>query len=471
MRKRSFCRLGIVLALTLCAAVLAFAACGDPADKGEGNGLDPGDNVTYEMEYGDILELAGSVTVENTDIARYDATGGLLTAVGVGKTAVTVDGATRKLTVSPAEIDVVLFTGQSNMVGKDTVRYDVDIPAGQAYEYKHTAADDKLVEVKNPSGEKFGGYTAGGNGFEDSSGSCMAPAYCAKYVALTGRKIVMVHVARAGKAISYFTPNGPSFGYLNEKYNACLDHLTESPNFKIGHKYYLMLQGESDARDTPKETYKARYMEFHNALKSELGTEFGAIIYTGTISTETDSEKSRNGVVKIAQAKSELAYENDDIIIADKSPLSFYYTDRAKYILGDRVHYTAAASQLVGDNSAINVANYLGYGDKSKKGVDPVTYLKDPTEPASIAADKTAVSLVAGDSVSVGCKLKGTGGMFTAGDSYQPVDVRVTWSTANPAVATVTGGRITAVGAGTTKITVASVAKPSVKAEITVTVI
>ncbi|WP_309128135.1 Ig-like domain-containing protein [Microbacterium sp.] len=49
-------------------------------------------------------------------------------------------------------------------------------------------------------------------------------------------------------------------------------------------------------------------------------------------------------------------------------------------------------------------------------------------------------------------------------------DTRVTWSSADPAIATVTEGRIVGVGAGTTTITAASTADPSLTSSVTVTV-
>lgn len=52
------------------------------------------------------------------------------------------------------EVDVVLFTGQSNMVGRETEILDVEIPEGYAYEYKY--AYNRLTELKNPVGETFG---------------------------------------------------------------------------------------------------------------------------------------------------------------------------------------------------------------------------------------------------------------------------------------------------------------------------
>jgi len=49
-------------------------------------------------------------------------------------------------------------------------------------------------------------------------------------------------------------------------------------------------------------------------------------------------------------------------------------------------------------------------------------------------------------------------------------DTRVTWASADPAVATVVDGRVAAVGAGSTTVTAASVSDPTLKASVSVTV-
>lgn len=50
--------------------------------------------------------------------------------------------------------DLVLFTGQSNMVGRESTRYDVEIPEDMAFEYfdRH----DEFVPLKNPVGASIG---------------------------------------------------------------------------------------------------------------------------------------------------------------------------------------------------------------------------------------------------------------------------------------------------------------------------
>lgn len=276
----------------------------------------------------------------------------------------------------PKEVDVVLFTGQSNMVGRETQIYETDIPSGRAYEYSYL--EDKLREVYNPVGETFGDGAAE---LERSSGSSIVPEFCAEYVEKTGRNIVAVHVARGGRAISYFEKDKPMYESIVTKYKACIDYLQSSKKFTIGRCFYIMFQGESDTGSTSKEEYKQSFMSFHDGVKEELGIDFGALLQTGldvkTISDGKVELTSEADVARIAKAKTELAEDNDDIIIINTEAMN-YHNERKDYMLADiysLVHYNAAGLRQIAKDSCGALLNYLGYGDQSLKGVDPVTYL------------------------------------------------------------------------------------------------
>ena len=219
-----------------------------------------------------------------------------------------------RLTVAglPDVVDIALFTGQSNMVGRETGKYECSIPDGMAFEFRMNAQGEKLAAVKNPVGETFGNVEA-------SSGSSIVPGFCAAYVGSTGRKIVAVHAARGGRPISDFARGGVIYKDIVSKYRACLDYIENDGRFTVGHKFYIMMQGESDTNGTPAATYKSLYMEFHNGLKKEFGFEFGAILYTGRNTAE-----DREGVIRISNAKKELAGEHDDLIIVSKSAMVWY---------------------------------------------------------------------------------------------------------------------------------------------------
>lgn len=287
-------------------------------------------------------------------------------------TAVTAKGAVPEQ--REKEFDVVLFTGQSNMVGRETSKYNAFIPKGKAYEYKSSSAG--LTEVKNPVGETFGEV-------EVSSGSSIVPQFCSYYVALTGRKIIAVHLARGGRKIELFAKGGAIYNNIVTKLTSCFNYLNVN-GYKVGRKFYVMYQGESDTGNTSAEVYKSLYESFHSGVTEAFGFEFGAMIYNGR-----DTVESTEGIARINGVKKTMAEERDDLIVCDKGPASYYYGDKG-LMRGDNVHLNAEGLKRVGANSCMNIVNYLGYGkDKSLAGVDPVTYLEEPSKKPDFAANQT----------------------------------------------------------------------------------
>ncbi len=344
------------------------------------------DETALALEIGESYTL--TVTVKPADATDRDVewstddaavatvSGGRVTAVGEGQAVITAEAggksATCTVTVSQPAVDVVdviLFTVQSNMVGRETSPYSVSIPADYAYEYKYNT--DSLTALRNPVGEKL-------KAAEPSSGSSIVPQFCADYVAKTGRKVVAVHVARGGQEIAKFAPGQTLYNDIVTKFTACLDYLEEAGTFEIGRTFYVMYQGESDSRNsntmatTSKEQYMKTYMQFHNGLQAAFDFEFGAIIYTGR-----NTYESLAGVKTVNAAQNQLALDNEDIIVCDKAPAN-YYLFHTDYMLSDNVHLNAAGLRKVGSDSCRAVLDYMGLGDPEKAGVDPATYLAEP---------------------------------------------------------------------------------------------
>ena len=432
----------------------------------EGTG-DIEEPVDWTLEYGDTRKIGDGATVEDGKVASV--TGGILSAVGVGTTKVTNGKQIINLTVKPARVDVVLFTGQSNMVGRETEKYTVDIAAGQAYEFRYnvesegsigTAPELKpgLTEVKNPVGENM-------SWAEHSSGSSIVPQFCADYVENTGRKIVAVHVARGGRPINNFVQGGAGYNDIVIKYGACIDYLEDDANFEIAKKFYVMVQGESDTASTTKEQYKERYMSFHSGLVSEFGIDFGAMTQTGR-----DMATSEAGIVRIAQSKIELAYENADIILLDNAPAT-YWARHKEYMRSDNVHYNGAGLKKIASDSCYALINYLGYGEEGKAGVDPVKYIDEVNPLATLKFGGASETVQTGKTLALKYTATGAGYTFAAGDNFQPINMVLEWSSSNPAVATVDkNGTVTAVSEGKTTVSVRSLRHLSVSASIDITV-
>lgn len=277
--------------------------------------------------------------------------------------------------------DIVLFTGQSNMLGSawDTIedrynhnqyRYDgakssflfslmtginrnilesngemvnfvsVEQTDHTAFEYLYLS--DSLVEIQSTKMHKYGENLTYRDGkllkyqktdnsiitLGNSNGTNMIPAFCKTYYHLTGHKVIAVLCARWGRPLQSFLPQDDIrnkrfqdhiYEALKTKYLAALQ-FAEREHLHIGNTYYVMAQGESDIWiNTTKEEYKQMFMDIHKNFQEELGIQKGVIVETSTASGTATMEK----IAAVHQAQEELIRDNEDIILG-----STYFYDR-----------------------------------------------------------------------------------------------------------------------------------------------
>ena len=299
---------------------------------------------------------------------------------------------------------------------------DIDIENDTVYEYKHnySTGEGKLVPINSNTvtlGEKYGvritdsgismtNYCAGCGdiySLQQSKGTNIIPAFAQKYYELTGHKVIVILGAHDAQQIASFlphdeiNPNELSYPdnadyYLYESITSLYSNAikyAENKNLKIGHKFYVVFQGESDSTSSHKKLssskqdydtlyqelikkYKDTFKKVHNYLKKDLNLEFGVVIETAR-----ELGSYLDGVEIVHTAKVELANENSDIILGssyaydhyapakeystdhqnnmDKALLAMCISDVAKQL----VHFNAAALSQIGRESAIEVTNYL----------------------------------------------------------------------------------------------------------------
>ncbi len=156
-------------------------------------------------------------------------------------------------------MDVLIFSGQSNMQGQSEALTDTE-PVEGALEYR--LLDDSLVPLKNPVGEDITtDGTAGDKSNEDTDLSgwlrrhalgaawcgCdnMVPAFCRAYIKQCGRFVVAVHAAKGSTEISDWLPGTDCYRMLIRKTRAAVQK-TASVSM-IDNVFFIWLQGESDA--------------------------------------------------------------------------------------------------------------------------------------------------------------------------------------------------------------------------------
>jgi len=214
-------------------------------------------------------------------------------------------------------MDIIIFSGQSNMQGQCDRLSDDSIVEG-AYEYKFLS--DSLAPLKNPVGENIKkdyteGYTYTDGTDQDEwlrdhlfGAACyghtnLVPKFCEEYHRITGKEVLAVHAAKGSTEIVDWLPEGDCYEALLKKVKAAKKLVNAE------HIFLVWLQGESDAIEgRSKEFYKARLELLNKLLKEELGLEKFGVIRVGRFTMDTRDDE-------IITAQDEVCAENDDFIM------------------------------------------------------------------------------------------------------------------------------------------------------------
>lgn len=328
------------------------------------------------------------------------------------------------MTISNAEskevVDVVLFWGQSNMVGyagrssaenvkderngafkdilpeiKDNAttigHVNVQLKPGSAYEYLYSTNSLKEITADTEKlGENLTASMKDGKleikerttntqtlSAQQSYGTNMIPQFCKTYNEKTGRKVIVVFVAKGGQEIANFLPreelieNSSSYKKDNtkadcyiyetmkEKYLAAINYLNEQ-GYSVGRKLYVAFQGESDRAYATKDDnyatkYYNRFLSIHNHLKTDLKIDFGAVVYNG--GTYKEGNKYDEGLKRIYQAQKKLVVEEKDIVKGSLFAKKNYKDESKMCLEGNEIHFTSAALSQIGYETANNICN------------------------------------------------------------------------------------------------------------------
>lgn len=176
-------------------------------------------------------------------------------------------------------MDLIIFGGQSNMEGQTSAVPEDLRPVPGAMEYK--LKSHAYAPLQHPVGEDFepllGGACYGlGN---------MVPDFVDVYRKYRKTLVGVVHAAQGATNIDQWSPDGPIYQKAKEKIDDCLKYYPPEP---IEHRYYVWLQGESDAiRELPEDVYLEKLIAYKNSLKKDFGIEKFGIIRVGYFCYDT----------------------------------------------------------------------------------------------------------------------------------------------------------------------------------------
>ncbi len=254
-------------------------------------------------------------------------------------------------------VDLVLFSGQSNMAGRGDYDEATVCAAGEGYEYHAVTEPGVLSSVTEPFG-KYENNDAindnSGQGVDRRSGD-MVSSVMSAYYDKTGVPMVGVQASRGGQDTTYFINN---MGEMQSRFNEAADYL-ENAGYTIRKKLLVWCQGEADAdKGRSDETYKSNTLSIFEDLRDGCGIEDMFIVrtghyniyYGGETPSEDDLAKDAE-YLRISNAQQALADENDNIYIA-----ASLYSDEYLSEMRDQYHYYQSVYNSVGKTAGEAIA-------------------------------------------------------------------------------------------------------------------
>ena len=241
--------------------------------------------------------------------------------------------------------DIIIFGGQSNMVGQ-TEGLPQDNPVIEnAYEYRYDK--NALIPLKHPTGEELFWGALGGS--VDGCGSLL-PAFCRAYAENTGRKVVAVGAARGATTIAEWLHGTQRHYWASKKIAAAIQKTEET--FTIGKIFYVWLQGESDALiQTSEAEYLQKLIQYKNELKAEHGIDRFGIIKVGYFASVAgipgDKEEQTGWDEEIMRAQEKAVSADPDFMMLTRLCPAFSKDERRinPHVGG---HYNNEALDLIG---------------------------------------------------------------------------------------------------------------------------
>lgn len=260
-------------------------------------------------------------------------------------------------------VDIVIFAGQSNMVGKDNSgRNTISSITNSGFEMRFNSKQ-QAVGIK---------YLSNSTDLKTS----LIPAFANAYYNNTGVPIIAVQTAVSGSKISSWQKNGKNYKNAIAKMKSTISYVESHPeNFNLRNIYFVWYQGESD---TPNLTYENNLQKLFQNTK-EAGVDQNFLIRIGHLYHATDTsndnlEKQKfNRYTNMIKLQTEFTRKNDlAILVSTKAALLSLEKNPSVAADGslnqisdmmiDQVHFSQMALNIIGSEAGKNAASYVNTG-------------------------------------------------------------------------------------------------------------
>lgn len=259
-------------------------------------------------------------------------------------------------------VDLFIFMGQSNMVGRGVAAEAPAVPEGWAYEYKAISQPDKLSPVVEPFGLDEENSSSGV--VDNRRSGSLVSAFMNAYYEQTKTPVVGVSCSKGGTTTSFWGVGGKPLNDAISRYNQAEEWLTDN-GYVIRHKYMFWLQGETDAKNNlAAETYRSNLIGIVKEMISRTSVEKCMMIRVGKLGqTVTSAFTICDDIIEV---QTDLCRTYKEFVMASTAAAGFVEDG----LMAEYWHYTQEGYNILGEHTGINVAFY------ANNGIEP--YMYDP---------------------------------------------------------------------------------------------
>ena len=249
------------------------------------------------------------------------------------------------------KVDLVMFMGQSNMVGRGTASQATLVGDGHGYEFKAISDPTKLYPVVEP----FGLNEDNQDSEVTDSGrtGSLVSAFMEEYYRYRLVPIVGVSCSKGGTATSFWAPGGKPLNDAIARHDSAKVWLEEN-GYTIEHDYMVWLQGESDAgKNISAYQYANNLTAIIEEMIDKTSIEFCAVIRIGHYKPSPTRNK------EIIYAQTNLCKTYDKAILVSTKLAGYGSSD-----MPDNSHFKQYVYNEVGKDAGLNTAYYINNGKK-----------------------------------------------------------------------------------------------------------
>ena len=257
-------------------------------------------------------------------------------------------------------IDLFIFMGQSNMVGRGVAAKAPAVPEGWGYEYKAISAPGKLSHMVEPFGLDEENSKSGV--VDNRRSGSLVSAFTNAYYEKTKTPVVGVSCSKGGTTTSFWKPGGKPLNDAISRWNEAEEWLTEN-GYTIRHKYMFWLQGETDATNKlPAATYRESLLALVREMLSKTSVEKCIMVRVGKLGQTVSSAITICDYV--IDIQTDLCRTYKEFVMGSTAAAGFV----EEGLMAEYWHYTQEGYNLLGELTGLNVAYY------ATNGIEPHMY-------------------------------------------------------------------------------------------------